>query len=367
MPLPVRSLPVLQNWDCQRLHRVLPAVPRSGHRRGAEADRGPGVGEPTRTSRACRCSSATGGWFSAEYRLNHRPDGACVFLGPDNRCRIHAKHGSAAKPLACRIYPFFLVPAGDHWRLGLRFACPSAADNKGRPLADHLAEAAGVRRGCSKADVRHRRRSAPPPPLQAVAGGDVGRPRPVRRRRLEDARRRRGPVERRWRKVLFVVTTLRKARFDGGGDAKKAVTGGRLSECSTCSARRPRTRRRRTRPGCRRRGGSGGWCSGSRWPPSTPARTPARTAARPRARAGRPAALGGDAGSPRGTGRVPRAHAAIPGRHVRRRRTAAARTERRMRSHCSTRWYRVKVGVGAVLRADELRPAGVGRAGVAGR
>ena len=47
----------------------------------------------------------------------------------------------AAKPLACRIYPFLLVPAGDHWNLGLRMACPSAADNKGGPLADHLREA----------------------------------------------------------------------------------------------------------------------------------------------------------------------------------------------------------------------------------
>jgi len=36
--------------------------------------------------------------------------------------------------------------------------------------------------------------------------------------------------ERRWRKVLFVVSTLRKAKFDGCGDEKKAVTGGRLSE-----------------------------------------------------------------------------------------------------------------------------------------
>ena len=59
--------------------------------------------------------------------LNHRADGGCVFLGADNLCRIHGKFGSAAKPLACRIYPFLLVPAGDHWNLGLRLACPSAA------------------------------------------------------------------------------------------------------------------------------------------------------------------------------------------------------------------------------------------------
>ncbi len=38
------------------------------------------------------------------------------------------------------------------------------------------------------------------------------------------------PFERRWRKILFIVSMLRKATFDGGGDAKKAVTGAKLSE-----------------------------------------------------------------------------------------------------------------------------------------
>src|SRR5437867_13126954 len=57
---------------------------------------------------------------------------ACVFLGADNRCRIHAKFGSAAKPLACRIYPFMLIPAGEQWRLGLRFACRSEERRVGK-------------------------------------------------------------------------------------------------------------------------------------------------------------------------------------------------------------------------------------------
>src|SRR6185312_15383084 len=76
-----------------------------------------------------------------EHYLNHRADGGCVFLGADNLCRIHAKYGAAAKPLACRVYPLLLVPAGDHWKLGLRMACPSAADNKGGPLTGHMGEA----------------------------------------------------------------------------------------------------------------------------------------------------------------------------------------------------------------------------------
>ena len=62
-----------------------------------------------------------------EYRLNQNAEAACVFLGPGGRCRIHAKFGHDAKPLACRLYPFVLVPAGKRWRVGLRFSCPSVA------------------------------------------------------------------------------------------------------------------------------------------------------------------------------------------------------------------------------------------------
>ena len=56
------------------------------------------VGSSGVESHPTRMFVLTGGWFSSAYRLNHRADGACVFLGPDNRCRIHEKHGPAAKP-----------------------------------------------------------------------------------------------------------------------------------------------------------------------------------------------------------------------------------------------------------------------------
>ena len=67
-------------------------------------------------------------------------DRGCVFLSPDNRCRLHERYGAEAKPLACRLYPFVLVPAGDHWRVSLRFACPSVATNQGRALPQHADE-----------------------------------------------------------------------------------------------------------------------------------------------------------------------------------------------------------------------------------
>jgi lysine-N-methylase len=72
--------------------------------------------------------------------------------------------------------------------------------------------------------------AAPPPPLQgrqSVSWPDLFRIITAISKLLADTD---DTIERRWRKVLFVVATLRKATFDGGGDPKKAVTGGRLSE-----------------------------------------------------------------------------------------------------------------------------------------
>src|ERR1039458_1316619 len=74
------------------------------------------------------------------FRLSHQSDGACVFLDPTGRCRIHAKFGEAAKPLACRLYPLVIHPAGKKLVVGLRFSCPSAAANRGRPMAGQGAE-----------------------------------------------------------------------------------------------------------------------------------------------------------------------------------------------------------------------------------
>jgi len=139
MPLSVKSLPVLQNWDCHSCgdccRQYAVTVTEEEQQRilsqGWESDE-----EMRHISLFVR----DGGTFSKKKKLNHRPDGACVFLNEEGRCRIHAKFGSAGKPLACRVYPFMLVPTGDHWRVGVRFYCPSAAANNGRPLVEHLAE-----------------------------------------------------------------------------------------------------------------------------------------------------------------------------------------------------------------------------------
>lgn len=160
MTLPVRSLPVIQNWDCHscsdccRTYHV--RVTPEEQQRIAQQNWDDSVlhGRP-----AFIWEPAIG----AE-RLNHTADGACVFLGPDQRCQIHARFGPEAKPAACRIYPFILTAAGDHWRVGLRYACPSAAKNQGRPLPDHAAAVAEY------ADLVERESPGaaaeePPPPL----------------------------------------------------------------------------------------------------------------------------------------------------------------------------------------------------------
>lgn len=74
--------------------------------------------------------------------LNHRPEGACVFLQADGRCRIHVEHGADAKPLACRMYPFSIEKQDGRVRAPIRFDCPSVARNAGQPLARHRVELA---------------------------------------------------------------------------------------------------------------------------------------------------------------------------------------------------------------------------------
>lgn len=74
----------------------------------------------------------------AKFRLAHKDNGECVFLDPEGRCRIHAKFGEQAKPLACRLYPYAIHPAGEKLVVSLRFSCPAAAANLGEPLTTQL-------------------------------------------------------------------------------------------------------------------------------------------------------------------------------------------------------------------------------------
>lgn len=102
------------------------------------------------------------------HRLGHQADGACVFLDAQNRCRIHAKFGEAAKPLACRLYPLLIHPAGKKVRIGLRFSCPSAAANLGKSLAGQGTEIAKL----AKSVLPDDHEEIPAPPVAATPGLD---------------------------------------------------------------------------------------------------------------------------------------------------------------------------------------------------
>ena len=98
--------------------------------------------------------------------LAHNSEGACVFLDPQGRCRIHAKFGEAAKPLACRLYPLVIHPAGKKLVVGLCHSCPSAVANQGKPLAE---QAALVRQLAGQV-VPENYQDIAPAPVLATAG-----------------------------------------------------------------------------------------------------------------------------------------------------------------------------------------------------
>jgi lysine-N-methylase len=75
--------------------------------------------------------------MGSEWVLNKTADDACVFLDENNRCRIHSKFGEAAKPVACRIFPFSVRPTRRGWQVSFRFDCPSAAASKGKPIGQY--------------------------------------------------------------------------------------------------------------------------------------------------------------------------------------------------------------------------------------
>jgi len=134
MSLPL-TLPVIQNWSCHncggccRQHQI--EITAEERQRILdqkwEGSDWLAAGQPLLRE--------TGSWGRRRYFLAHQPDGACAFLDEKGLCRIHAKFGEAAKPLACRIYPYAFHPAGKRITVSLRFSCPSAVANRGRPIA----------------------------------------------------------------------------------------------------------------------------------------------------------------------------------------------------------------------------------------
>jgi lysine-N-methylase len=68
------------------------------------------------------------------HRIRKRDDGACGFLSPENRCRLHEELGGARKPLTCRMFPFRFHPVDDAVRVTTSFCCPTTIANTGAPV-----------------------------------------------------------------------------------------------------------------------------------------------------------------------------------------------------------------------------------------
>jgi lysine-N-methylase len=85
-----------------------------------------------------------GGDYAVEFRgarwLRQTPEGACVFLGENGLCRVHAEFGLEAKPLACQFFPFMLSPGPRRAVIGVSFACGSVAASRGAALESHGAQ-----------------------------------------------------------------------------------------------------------------------------------------------------------------------------------------------------------------------------------
>jgi Fe-S-cluster containining protein len=73
-------------------------------------------------------------------RLARDAEGACVYLGSDDLCRIQRHFGADAKPLMCRLYPFGFSRLGEGWTVDCSFSCSSIAAGEGEGLEASLVD-----------------------------------------------------------------------------------------------------------------------------------------------------------------------------------------------------------------------------------
>ncbi len=136
MSLPIRTLPIVEHWDCRGCatccRGTIFALSEAdlARLRKQEWDKHPDF-------RGLKLLQSHG-FFKKTYSLAKRKDGTCVFLGEEGLCRIHGRFGFDAKPLVCRKAPLQLVPLDTFALLTVRRYCPSAAADEGKELAQHL-------------------------------------------------------------------------------------------------------------------------------------------------------------------------------------------------------------------------------------
>lgn len=137
------QLPVIQNWSChncggccrEHLIEITEDEQRRIEKQNWTAADGIAADRPL-----------TEKIGNGRHRLAHQTDGACVFLDEQGLCRIHGKFGEAAKPLACRVYPYAFHPSGDQVTVSLRFSCPSVVQNLGQRVVDQKEQLQSIAR-----------------------------------------------------------------------------------------------------------------------------------------------------------------------------------------------------------------------------
>jgi lysine-N-methylase len=225
MSFPVRHLPVLQNWDCHvcgTCCKEYQVVVTKEEKERIEAQ----GWDPDKDLGGLPPFKRFGRFWRRQYQLNHRADGSCVFLSEQGRCRVHERFGYQSKPLPCRLYPFVLIPHGDSWGVSVRYACPSSAANKGRPLPKHdeelreFAEGVAQRVGLTPQPDGSLIRAPRLQGNQRVDWPDIQR---FARALVSLLGNRKDPMERRLRKCLALAVLCRQSRFD-------RVTGTNLDE-----------------------------------------------------------------------------------------------------------------------------------------
>lgn len=134
------ELPTIQNWSCHscseccRQHGIFVTEEDKSRIERQKWTAADGIPEDQ------PLFVKEGGWGRKTWYRLAQPHGACVFLDEQGLCRIHARYGEAAKPLACRIYPYAFHPAGNKVAVSLRFSCPSVVENRGRPVTGQRKE-----------------------------------------------------------------------------------------------------------------------------------------------------------------------------------------------------------------------------------
>ena len=159
MTLPIRTLPIVEAWDCHGCGRCCRGTIIRLNDGDRERLRRTALGRAPRLSRPEDRHPPR--LVETAARSGKRKDGRCIFLTEDGLCRIHREFGLAAKPLVCQMFPFQLVPLEDHAYLTIAAFLPYGSS---RPGTQHR----GV---CRRRPADGRAGRAGWPPRGSAAGG----------------------------------------------------------------------------------------------------------------------------------------------------------------------------------------------------